>query len=290
MFPVHIRSSRALLMYQNRKTMNQVTLSTPFPSKGRLIAYWAITAIIVLETSVGAQWDLGHNPHVDQVLQKLGYPLYILSIMGVWKIFAVIALLIPGYVRLKEWAYAGLFFVYSGAALSHFAIGSFSEGIGPFIFSILVLASWLLRPSSRRLHLRKIKGTSVTDPKWPLSKKIICWVALILLEFSLLSAGILEISHFNGNVEGIVHQLGYPLYFLTIQGSWKILAGIALAWPHFRVLKEWAYAGVFFSMTGAAISNLICHQGFGHLFVPLFIAALCLISWAIRPEWRKVSV
>ena len=62
--------------------------------------------------------------------------------------------------------------------------------------------------------------------------------------------------HLRNNVEGIVH-LGYPLYFITIIGFWKVLGAITLLAPGFPRLKEWAYAGIFFDLTGAAASCAI---------------------------------
>ena len=268
--------------------MNDLTIQQPVISKWRVIVYWVVTAIVVLETAVGGEWDLTHNSHVDTVISHLGYPLFILSIIGFWKVLAVITLLVPGFGRLKEWAYAGLFFVYSGAALSQFAVGDFQQSAGPVIFAILALLSWTLRPPSRRTYLEVKTGRGVVNKKWPTSKKIVCWTALVLLEFSLLSSGAMELVHFSANVDGIVHQLGYPLYFLTIQGFWKLLACIALALPGFRVLKEWAYAGVFFNMTGAIASNMFSHLEIGHVLAPLFMTGICMISWALRPAWRKM--
>jgi len=121
-------------------------------SRIKAIVYWVTTSIIVLESAAGAQWDLSRNEFVTKVFIHLGYPLYLLTIIGVWKIPAVIALLVPKFPRVKEWAYAGLFFVYSGAAASHFAVNDpASAWLGPLIFCIFIIISWAFRPSSRRL-------------------------------------------------------------------------------------------------------------------------------------------
>jgi DoxX-like family len=85
------------------------------------------------------------------VMAHLGYLLYFLTIMGVAKVLAVAALLVPRFPRLKEWAYAGLLFVYVGAACSHFAVGDAAAAIvTPLIFAVITLASWALRPPARR--------------------------------------------------------------------------------------------------------------------------------------------
>jgi uncharacterized membrane protein YphA (DoxX/SURF4 family) len=86
------------------------------------------------------------------IIQHLGYPPYFMTILGVWYVLAGVALLVPRFPRLKEWAYAGLFFNYTGAAASHLAAGDPATAlIGPVIFTGLVAASWALRPASRRL-------------------------------------------------------------------------------------------------------------------------------------------
>jgi hypothetical protein len=124
------------------------------PGKARrikTIAYWLFTGIVALETAVGAQWDLSRNDFVKQVFTHLGYPLYLLTIIGIWKIPAFIVLLIPKYPIVKEWAYAGLFFVYTGAAASHLAAGDkFGAWFGPIMFTTFIIASWALRPQSRK--------------------------------------------------------------------------------------------------------------------------------------------
>jgi DoxX-like family len=90
----------------------------------------------------------------------LGYPLYVLAIIGVWKLLATIALLAPRFPLLKEWAYAGSFFVFSGAVASHIAAGDgFGHWIGPGIGAAVPAVSWALRPPSRR-----ISGLSISDP------------------------------------------------------------------------------------------------------------------------------
>jgi len=119
-------------------------------------------------------------------------------------------------------------------------------------------------------------------------KQIAYWVITTLLVFSVISGGVAELMRLPGNVDGMA-RLGYPLYFLAILGFWKVLAGIALVVPRFPRLKEWAYAGVFFNMTGAAASHIIADD-FGayafHVFVTLSLAALTIASWATRPQSR----
>jgi hypothetical protein len=118
----------------------------------RSIVYWVFTIVVAFELAAGALWDLLRIEYVRVVFAHLGYPLYLLIILGVWRIPGALTLLVPRFPRLKEWAYAGAFFDYSGAAASHFlAGGGPSQWVGPLIFSAFTLISWALRPASRRL-------------------------------------------------------------------------------------------------------------------------------------------
>lgn len=87
-----------------------------------------------------------------EMMEHLGYPSYFLSILGIWKILGVIAILIPGFKLVKEWAYAGLFFVMTGAIVSHlFNHDGLKEIIGSIMQSIFIILSWYFRPLSRKL-------------------------------------------------------------------------------------------------------------------------------------------
>ena len=126
--------------------------------KTKQILYWMTTAFIALETFVGGAIDLTHGrtgvvsgPSVVDVVTSLGYPIYVLAILGAWKIPGAIVLVMPGLLRLKEWAYAGIVFELSGAAVSHAARGHASDITVPVILVGLALASWALRPPSRIL-------------------------------------------------------------------------------------------------------------------------------------------
>ena len=127
------------------------------PSQGgrelaRSIAYWLFTVVVAFELAAGALWDLLHIEYVRVVLMHLGYPLYLLIILGVWRIPGALVLLIPRFPRVKEWAYAGAFFDYTGAAASHFLVGDrAAKWAAPLIFAVFTLVSWALRPASRRL-------------------------------------------------------------------------------------------------------------------------------------------
>jgi len=122
------------------------------------IFYWTATTLIALETLAGGIVDLTRGrasvvsgPYVAAVVTGLGYPVYILAILGIWKIPGAITLMVPGFLRLKEWAYAGIVFELSGAVASLAACGHTAELIAPLFLLILALASWALRPPSRTL-------------------------------------------------------------------------------------------------------------------------------------------
>ena len=91
-----------------------------------------------------------------------------------------------------------------------------------------------------------------------------------------------------GNVEGLV-RLGYPAYFVTIIGFWKVLGASAILVPAFPRLKEWAYAGIFFNMTGAAATGVFVSAAGWHVIVDLVLTALTVASWALRPPSRRLD-
>ncbi len=115
-------------------------------------AYWLLTLTVAFEMAAGGLWDLLRIEYVRVVLTHLCYPLYLLYIIGAPRIPCALALLAPRFPRLKEWAYAGAFFNYAGAAASHLLAGDRGgQWMGPLVFSAFTLASWALRPASRRL-------------------------------------------------------------------------------------------------------------------------------------------
>jgi uncharacterized membrane protein YphA (DoxX/SURF4 family) len=129
--------------------------------KVKEIAYWATTVIAALELLAGGVTDLTHGKTalvagepVTDVLTHLGYPTYLLAILGGWKLLGGIVLLAPGVPRLKEWAYAGAFFLYIGALASSLVLGRNDPGTfiwPPLILVVITMASWALRPPSRAL-------------------------------------------------------------------------------------------------------------------------------------------
>jgi uncharacterized membrane protein YphA (DoxX/SURF4 family) len=116
------------------------------------IAYWATTILGPASFVIGGVLHLAQTEQVMSTLHHLGYPSYFAPILGIWKLLGAIAIVIPGVPRLKEWAYAGFFFDLSAAAVSRAAVGDSAADIAaPLMFLALVLASWALRPASRKL-------------------------------------------------------------------------------------------------------------------------------------------
>jgi uncharacterized membrane protein YphA (DoxX/SURF4 family) len=127
--------------------------SSSFSSHRHNIAYWITTALVVFELALGGVWDILRVPQVRGLIQRLGYPLYFLVILGIWKLLGAVALVIPRFPRLKEWAYAGVIFDLTGAVASLLASGLIDAGTVayPIVMTGVVVASWALRPPSRRL-------------------------------------------------------------------------------------------------------------------------------------------
>ncbi|MET3980809.1 hypothetical protein ABIB62_003413 [Mucilaginibacter sp. UYP25] len=123
--------------------------------KGNLIIYWLATALLCFGMLGSGVSQVMHVKDMVALLTPLGYPVYFMTIIGVWKILAVIAILMPGFKLIKEWAYAGLFFVMTGALLSHLAVGDvgFKALVGPVMQIVFIILSWYFRPASRKIIL-----------------------------------------------------------------------------------------------------------------------------------------
>src|SRR5690606_17081558 len=102
-----------------------------------------------------------------------------------------------------------------------------------------------------------------------------------------LAGGVQQLLQTGGYVE-IITELGYPLYLLPILGAWKILGVIVLLIPKFPLVKEWAYAGFFFAMSGAAISHIAHGQPFAEAIPSLVLLVVIIVSWYFRPESRRI--
>jgi len=119
--------------------------------------------------------------------------------------------------------------------------------------------------------------------------KIIYWIATIWLSLGMVSTGIVQLIHNEAEVEHTSKGLGYPVYFLTILGTWKLLGVIAILVPRYPIVKEWAYAGFFFSMTGAIFSHIASGSAPMEYFGPSLLIVLTVTSWYLRPADRKIA-
>ncbi len=124
----------------------------------RTIAFWATTFIIVFELAAGSVWNLLTIEWVVVQLRHLGYPHFLAYILGAWQAGAAVAIVAPRLPLIKEWAYAGSFFLWSGAVTSHLSVGDAPESWRvPLFFATCAVASWVLRPADRRLPETRLR-------------------------------------------------------------------------------------------------------------------------------------
>ena len=117
--------------------------------------------------------------------------------------------------------------------------------------------------------------------------KIIYWISTIWLALGMVSTGIVQLFNVQEEVDFIL-ALGYPAYFLTILGAWKLLGVTALLIPGFALVKEWVYAGFFFAMSGAVFSHIASGNSMSDVFPALLLLTLTVVSWYFRPADRKI--
>ena len=121
--------------------------------KRNKIIYWIATGLLSFGMLVSGWQQIAQKDEMTQMIAHLGYPPYFMTIIGVWKILGVIAILVPGFKLVKEWAYAGFFFTMTGALFSHLAIGDHGakELAGPIMQTLFIILSWYFRPAERKL-------------------------------------------------------------------------------------------------------------------------------------------
>src|SRR5699024_2505507 len=127
------------------------------------------------------------------------------------------------------------------------------------------------------------------------TRKITCWVATVVLILGLLGTGIQQLLQVDA-VGALaspfaweIMELGYPIYILTILGVWKLLGAVAIPIPKYPLLKEWAYAGIFFLFTGALFSHTASDQPWYELIPAVLLLILTLLSWYFRPTDRILA-
>ena len=132
--------------------------ATGTSTRGRSVAYWVTTLAVAAELSVGGVWDLLRTDYVRNVVEHLGYPAYLLTIMGVWKLPGAVVLLVSRLARLKEWVYAGAVINYASAAASHVIVGDGVAAIvAPVALLTLTIASWALKPTAAESDTRSFR-------------------------------------------------------------------------------------------------------------------------------------
>jgi len=120
--------------------------------KRKLIWYWVITGILSFCIFFGGLTQALLMKQTIDGFKPLGYPAYFIALIGIWKMLGVIAILVPGFKLLKEWAYAGIFFTMTGAVISHIAGNDIkAQIIAPFMLAIFTVLSWYLRPADRKI-------------------------------------------------------------------------------------------------------------------------------------------
>jgi hypothetical protein len=124
------------------------------------------------------------------------------------------------------------------------------------------------------------------EKKWP---KIVYWISTVWLALGMVSTGIIQLMQHPEELK-LMDSLDFPYYLLTIIGFWKLLGVIAVLMPKFVVLKEWAYAGFFFTMSGAIVAHMVKEHGAAEILPALLLLVLTLVSWYFRPVNRRVTV
>jgi hypothetical protein len=118
-------------------------------------------------------------------------------------------------------------------------------------------------------------------------KLIAYWICTGVIALSIGSGGALQVLRVPQNVEGMM-ALGYPLHFIVLLGVWKVLGALTLLAPGLRLVKEWAYAGIFIDLSGAAVASAANAGGAFHIIAPIVLIGILAASWALRPDSRRL--
>jgi hypothetical protein len=120
-------------------------------------------------------------------------------------------------------------------------------------------------------------------------KVIAYWVCTILIAFFIGSGGVTQVLRMPQNVAGFA-ALGYPVHFMVLLGVWKVLGAVALLAPGLRLVKEWAYFGIFVDLSGAVVASAANAGGAFHILAPAVLIGVLVTSYALRPESRRLRV
>jgi uncharacterized membrane protein YphA (DoxX/SURF4 family) len=113
------------------------------------------------------------------------------------------------------------------------------------------------------------------------------WIATIAVAMAFVATGLGNLFHFD-HIAHDMQLLGYPVYFMTLLGLWKVLGALTIVIPGLPRLKEWAYAGILFDLTGAAFSRAASGHGLSMVAIPMVIACVAMLSWQLRPIQRRL--
>jgi hypothetical protein len=113
------------------------------------------------------------------------------------------------------------------------------------------------------------------------------WICTVVIALCIGSGGVAQVLRLPQNVEGMT-ALGYPLHFIVLLGVWKVLGALTLLAPGLRLVKEWAYAGIFIDLSGAVVASAANAGGAFHVIAPLVLIGILAASWALRPESRRL--
>jgi DoxX-like protein len=120
-------------------------------------------------------------------------------------------------------------------------------------------------------------------------KMIAYWICTVVIALCIGSGGAAQVLRVPQNVEGMT-ALGYPLHFIVLLGVWKVLGALTLLAPGLRLVKEWAYAGIFIDLSGAVVASAANAGGAFHVIAPIVLIGILAASWALRPESRRCDV
>ncbi len=118
-------------------------------------------------------------------------------------------------------------------------------------------------------------------------KVIAYWICTVVIALCIGSGGLAQVLRVPQNVEGMT-ALGYPLHFIVLLGAWKVLGALTLLAPGLRLVKEWAYAGIFIDLSGAVVASAANAGGAFHIVAPIVLIGILAASWALRPESRRL--
>src|ERR1700722_2813031 len=113
------------------------------------------------------------------------------------------------------------------------------------------------------------------------------WICTVVIALCIGSGGLAQVLRLPQNVEGMT-ALGYPLHFIVLLGAWKVLGALALLAPGLRLVKEWAYFGIFVDLSGAIVAAAANGAAGFHILAPAVLIGILVASYALRPEGRRL--